>query len=98
MIRTPLPANTSSNPEVNLLSRSRIRNLNWPARSPRSMRRLRACWAVHAPVGWVCGDAQDVHAAGLEIHQEEQVEEQRAGIVCAGAMVEGPWWWVVWVV
>jgi hypothetical protein len=46
-----LPANTSSNIAVNLLSRSRIRNLNWQARSPRSMRRLRACGAVHAPVG-----------------------------------------------
>ena len=51
MIRMPLPANTSSNAAVNLLSRSRIRNLNGPARSPRSMSRLRACWAVHALVG-----------------------------------------------
>ncbi len=37
MIRMPLPANTSSNPAVNLLSRSRIRNLNGLARSPRLM-------------------------------------------------------------
>src|ERR1035438_10138464 len=51
MIRTPLPANTSSNIGVNLLSRSRIRNMKRPARSPRSISRLRACWAVHAPVG-----------------------------------------------
>ena len=52
MARTPLPMNTSSNTVVNLLSRSRIRNLNRAARSPRFMRRSRACWAVHAPVGW----------------------------------------------
>ncbi len=52
MIREQLPANTLSNAGVNLLSRSRIRNLKRPARSPRSISRLRACWAVHAPVGW----------------------------------------------
>src|ERR1017187_1986319 len=51
MIRMPFPAKTSSNIGVNLLSRSRIRNLKRPARSPRSMSRLRACCAVHAPVG-----------------------------------------------
>ena len=36
---------------VNLPSQSRIRNLNPPARSPRSIIRLRACWAVQAPAG-----------------------------------------------
>jgi 2-polyprenyl-6-methoxyphenol hydroxylase-like FAD-dependent oxidoreductase len=36
----------------NLLSRSRIRNRNRSARSPRSMSRLRACWVTQAPVGW----------------------------------------------
>jgi hypothetical protein len=51
MIRTPLPASTWSNAAVNLLSRSRIKNLNLSARSPRSMSRLRACWAVQEPVG-----------------------------------------------
>src|SRR6202034_1517562 len=66
MIRAPLPANTSSNSAVNLLSRSRIRNLNRAARSPRSMSMLRACWAGPRPVG-VGGDAQDVHAAGLDL-------------------------------
>ncbi|HEY6313324.1 MAG TPA: BREX system ATP-binding domain-containing protein [Streptosporangiaceae bacterium] len=51
IVRMPLPANTPSNAAVNLLSRSRIRNLKRPARSPGSMSKLRACWAVHAPVG-----------------------------------------------
>jgi hypothetical protein len=51
MIRAPLPASTSSNAAVNLRSRSRIRNLSQPARSPRSMSGLRACWAVHSPGG-----------------------------------------------
>jgi hypothetical protein len=41
--RVSLPEKTSSNAGVNLLSRSRIRNLNSPARSPRSMSRLRVC-------------------------------------------------------
>jgi len=49
--RVPFPAKTPSNAVVNLLSLSRIRNLNCRARSPRSIIRLRACWAVQAPVG-----------------------------------------------
>jgi hypothetical protein len=36
---------------VNLPSRSRIKNWNRSARSPRSISRLRACWATQAPVG-----------------------------------------------
>ncbi len=51
MIRAPLPVTTSSNAAVNVVSRSRIRKLNLPARSPRSMSRLRACWAARGPVG-----------------------------------------------
>ena len=34
---------------VNLLSRSRIKILNSAARSPRSIRKLRACWACTVP-------------------------------------------------
>jgi hypothetical protein len=52
MIWTPVERQTSSNALVNLVSRSRIRNLDAAARSPRSRRRLRACWATHGPVGW----------------------------------------------
>ena len=40
------------------------------ARSPRSIRRLRACWAVHGPVR-VRGDAEDVHVPGLDLHHEQ---------------------------
>ena len=36
---------------VNLLSRSRIKNRDRSARSPRSMNRLRACWVIQALVG-----------------------------------------------
>ena len=52
MMRMSAPANTASKAAVNLLSRSRIRNRSCSARSPRSMSRLRACWATQAPVGW----------------------------------------------
>jgi hypothetical protein len=57
---------------VNLLSRSRINNLNCSARSPRSIRRLWACWVAQAP-GGVGGDPSKVHAATtvLDHHQEE---------------------------
>ena len=71
--RVPLPAKTSSNAAVNLLSRSRMRNLNRPACPSRSIRRLRACWAVQAP-GRMGGDAQDVHGAGLDLHHEQDVK------------------------
>jgi hypothetical protein len=49
--RVPFAEKTASNAAVNLLSRSRIKNLKSLARSPWSIGRLRAWWAVHAPVG-----------------------------------------------
>ena len=52
MIWMSSAVNTASKDVVNLLSRSRIRNRNRSARSPRSMSRLRACWVTQAPVGW----------------------------------------------
>jgi hypothetical protein len=57
---TPSAANTASNVAVNLPSRSRTRNRNDPARSPRSPTRLRACCVVHAPVG-LAAHPEDAH-------------------------------------
>jgi hypothetical protein len=37
------------------------------------MSRFLACWAVQAPVG-VGGDAEDVDAAGFDLHDEEHVQ------------------------
>ena len=51
MIRMPALANPASKAAVNLLSRSRIKNRNRSAPSPRSINRLRACWVTQAPVG-----------------------------------------------
>ena len=48
----PSAAKTASNDPPNFESRSRMRNRNAAVRSPRSMTRLRACWVVHAAVGW----------------------------------------------
>ena len=73
MIRAPLPANTSSNTAVNLLSRSRIRESE----------PVGACTKIHEQVagllggpgaGGVRGDAQDVHAPGLDLHHEQDVQ------------------------
>jgi hypothetical protein len=50
-VRIPAPARTESNALVKFEPRSRIMNLTRCACSSRSMRRLRACWAVHSPVG-----------------------------------------------
>ena len=38
-------------PVVNFVSRSRIANLKPSARTPRFIRRLRACWLTHSPIG-----------------------------------------------
>jgi hypothetical protein len=51
-VRIPASARTVSNAPVKFDPRSRIMNLTRCACSSRSMRRLRACWAVHSPVGW----------------------------------------------
>ena len=44
--------NTASDAAVNLVSRSRIKNLTLSARFSRFISRLRACWVTHSPVGW----------------------------------------------
>jgi hypothetical protein len=71
MIRVPLPANASSKAAVNLLSRSRIRNL---AGSCAQMHeQVTGLLGSPRPSG-VAGDAQDVHPAGLDLHHEEHVQ------------------------
>jgi hypothetical protein len=48
-LRTRYRVRSTGSPQFD--PRSRIMNLTRSACSPRSMRRLRACWAVHCPVG-----------------------------------------------
>jgi hypothetical protein len=48
----PTAVNTASKAAANLVSRSRIRNLKSSAWPSRVIRRLRACWVTHSPVGW----------------------------------------------
>jgi hypothetical protein len=50
-IVTLSPAKMALKVLVNLASWSRIRKRKEPILSPRSVIRLRACWAVHAPSG-----------------------------------------------
>jgi hypothetical protein len=71
--RTPLPASTSSNAAVNLLSRSRIRNLNRPARPPKVHEQVTGLLGGPRP-GRVSGDTQDVHPPGLDFHHEQDVQ------------------------
>ena len=47
---------------MNLASRSRIRKRKEPVRFPKSITRLRACWAIHAPSGWAVTPGR-IHAA-----------------------------------
>ena len=62
-VRMPASARTASNAAVKFEPRSRIMNLTRCARSPRSLRRLRACWAVQLP-GRVQGDSEDAVPPG----------------------------------
>jgi hypothetical protein len=48
----PASARTASNDVVNCPARPRIRNRNWAARSPRSIRRFRICCTVQGPSGF----------------------------------------------
>src|SRR3954454_16591945 len=52
-VSIPAPASTASNDTVNWPARSRTRNRKAVERSSRSISRLRACWVVQAPVGWL---------------------------------------------
>jgi hypothetical protein len=73
MTRVPFPVKTSSNAAMNLPSRSRIRNLKRPARSPRSVRQVAGL--LDGPgAGRVGGDAEDVHGPGLDLHHEQDVQ------------------------
>jgi hypothetical protein len=58
MIRMPAAVKTASSASVYLASRSLIRNLRPPARSPKSMKMFRACWTVQAAVGWAVTPAR----------------------------------------
>ncbi len=58
MIRMPAAVKTASNAPEYLASRSLIRNFRPSVRSPRSMRTFRACWTVHAAVGWAVTPAR----------------------------------------
>jgi hypothetical protein len=62
-IRTPSAAKTASNDPTNFVSRSRIRDVNWAVRSPRSITRCGRAGSptprsdgvlhtVNAPYGW----------------------------------------------
>jgi hypothetical protein len=68
-MRIPSLANTASNMPVNLLSRSRIKNLNSAARSPRSIRKV-ACLLGHPGATGVGGDSEDIGATGRVFYHE----------------------------
>src|SRR5437764_4341387 len=68
----PTSARTASNDAVNCPARSRTRNRTWVMRSPRSMTRLRTCWVVHWPLGFVV--AQQVHGSAGDLQDEKHVD------------------------
>ena len=72
-LRGPAPARTASKAAVNCPARSRTRNRNSAARSPRSITRLRICCVAHGPV-WVRGDPEDVDETGADLNHEQAVQ------------------------
>jgi hypothetical protein len=88
-----LAGEISSKAQVNLASRSRITKRNAPVRSPRSMTRLRACWAVQSPSG-CCGhfhDEQHVQAAEEDRVDVEEVAGQQPVSLALGGMSARRW-------
>jgi hypothetical protein len=73
---TPSLLNTSSKTVVYLVSRSRIRNRNCPARSPRSTIRLRACCTTHSPLAWVVTPRMCTRRL-RDLHQEQHVDTRQ---------------------
>ncbi len=75
MILTPLPASTWSNAAVNLLWRSRIRNLNRQPGGAFAEIHEQVTGLLSGPCpGGMGGDAQDVHPPGLDLHYEKDVQ------------------------
>jgi hypothetical protein len=92
-------ANTASKTPVNLLSRSRMKNLN-RSRAVAEIHQQVACLLGDPGSGWVRGDTQQVHAAGGMLDDEQNVEpvpQQRVdaqevrgeNAVCLGAQEFG---------
>jgi hypothetical protein len=77
----PVSANTAAKPAVNVLSRSRIRNRNWVARSPRSMsaevQEQVAGLLGHPGASGMGGDPGDVHAAAAVLDHDKHIEPAR---------------------
>ena len=73
---TPSVRKTSSKPATNFVSRSRIRNLT-SSSAPERLR-LRACWVTQRPSGFAV-IAGEVHAAGLQLDEEQHVVAAQQG-------------------
>jgi hypothetical protein len=103
-IRPPRPDRRVDNPRavpgedavecaVNLPSRSRITNLNRPARSPRSISRFLACWAGS---GRMRGHARDVHArVWISITNKTYTRRSSTVSTCRKSQAEMPEAWAV---
>jgi hypothetical protein len=69
--RVPFPAKTPSKTAVNLLSRSRSKNLTQLALAE-FHQQIPSLLGRPGP-GWIRGDAQDVHSPALDLHHEQHV-------------------------
>jgi len=73
MILIPSAAKTAPKDGVNLVSRSRMRNVTGVVRSVRSKQRLRACWVTQPQTG-LAGNPGHADEAGAVLDEEQYVE------------------------
>jgi hypothetical protein len=84
MTRVPFPAKTPSNAVVNLLSRSRIRNLNRPGPLAEVHQEI-ACLLGGPGPSRMSRNARDVHGPGLDLHHERHTRAGAARYLHAGS-------------
>ncbi|KUL47621.1 hypothetical protein ADL28_31950 [Streptomyces violaceusniger] len=93
MTAVPLPAKTASNAAVNSLSRSRMRNRERPALSPRSMSRLRASWVTHAPVGWAVTPRTWTRRVAISMTKKTWRRLRKTLATCVKSQTSSVWAW-----
>ncbi len=73
----PAPDSTASNASVNWAARSRTKNRNRAACSPRTITRFWTCCRVHAPSGWVGRHAQEMDMTGAHLDDEDTFRRRK---------------------
>jgi hypothetical protein len=77
-----------------LPSRSRMRNRNLLARSPRSIITLRACWATQSPVGWAVTPSRWTRRVATSITTSRYSRRSKTVSRWKKSIANKPWAWL----